>query len=223
MAAELDGLVCSGAVRGRQHTYALLEERVPPAPLPTRDETIGRLARRFFASHGPATLRDFAGWSGLLARDARTGAESADPHLMRERIDGEEYWRSASTEQPPDLTDMPAHVLSNFDEYIVAYADRRAVLDRRPSRRSATWAPAASLLFANTVLVRGRVVATWRRTLEKDAVVVGVTMAGRMGRGDRMAVSDAAERYAAFLGKPLRLTYSVQRTDSAAGRGLVDD
>ena len=40
MHAELDGLLCSGARRGKQFTYALLEERVPPAPPFTREEAL---------------------------------------------------------------------------------------------------------------------------------------------------------------------------------------
>ena len=71
--AELDGVVCSGALQGKQHTYALLEERVPPAPVLERDEAVAELVGRYFASHGPATLNDFAWWSGLTVGDARRG------------------------------------------------------------------------------------------------------------------------------------------------------
>jgi hypothetical protein len=65
MRAELDGLICSGAVRGKTQTYTLLSERAPAArPLP-KDESLARLANIYFSSHSPATLRDFAWWSGL--------------------------------------------------------------------------------------------------------------------------------------------------------------
>src|SRR3984893_1871582 len=74
--AELDGVVCSGAVRGKQHTHALLEERVPRAPVLERAEAVAELACRYFASHGPATLTDFAWWSGLTVADGRRGLEA---------------------------------------------------------------------------------------------------------------------------------------------------
>lgn len=62
--AELDGLVCSGPRVGKQFTYALLEDRVPRAAVLDREEARAELARRYFMSHGPATLKDFRWWSG---------------------------------------------------------------------------------------------------------------------------------------------------------------
>lgn len=57
--AELDAVVCSGARKGKQFTYALLEERVPPAKTLSRDEALAELSARYFTSHGAATLQDF--------------------------------------------------------------------------------------------------------------------------------------------------------------------
>jgi len=65
MHAELDGIVCSGARRGKQFTYALVEERVPPTRKVDRDEALAELVKRYFTSHGPATVQDFTWWSGL--------------------------------------------------------------------------------------------------------------------------------------------------------------
>ena len=57
---ELEGVVCSGPRRGKQFTYALLDERVRPvAPIPTRDEALAKLARRYFQQPWP---RDAAGF-----------------------------------------------------------------------------------------------------------------------------------------------------------------
>src|SRR5438067_2484699 len=84
MRAELDGIICSGARRDKQFTYALLDERAPQAKTLARDEALTELARRYFTSHGPATLRDFVWWSGLTTADARVGIEMVTPHLMRE-------------------------------------------------------------------------------------------------------------------------------------------
>ena len=73
MYAELEGVVCSGPRQGKQFTYALLEERAAPAPAISRDEALAELVRRYFSSHGPATFKDFAWWSGLTSRDAKEG------------------------------------------------------------------------------------------------------------------------------------------------------
>ena len=73
MHAELEGVICSGPRRGKQFTYALLDERVPATKPKARDEALAELAKRYFASHGPATVRDFAWWSGLTAQGRAAG------------------------------------------------------------------------------------------------------------------------------------------------------
>ncbi len=67
-AAEISGLVRNGPRRGKQHTYALLDERVPAATGIKREEAIALLTRRYFTSHGPATVPDFAWWANLTLK-----------------------------------------------------------------------------------------------------------------------------------------------------------
>src|SRR5690349_7859666 len=62
IAAELDGLICSGPRRGKQHSYVLLEERVAPARTLSREEALAELALRYLRSHGPALPQDLAWW-----------------------------------------------------------------------------------------------------------------------------------------------------------------
>lgn len=57
--AEQVGIVCSGEDKGSKCTYALLEERVPPVPELTKDESLARLARSYFRSHAPAVFARF--------------------------------------------------------------------------------------------------------------------------------------------------------------------
>jgi hypothetical protein len=70
--AELEALICSGPRRGKRQTYALVDERIPPAPARTREEALAELARRYVEGHGPAQAADLAWWSGLTVADART-------------------------------------------------------------------------------------------------------------------------------------------------------
>src|SRR5581483_11815980 len=67
--AEIDGVICSGGRRGKQFTYALLDERAPKAKTLPREQALFELARRYFTSRGPATLQDFVWWSGLAMTD----------------------------------------------------------------------------------------------------------------------------------------------------------
>jgi hypothetical protein len=82
MYLEVDAVICSGPRQGRQFSYALVDDRVPPAPDRSRDEALGELARRYFQSHGPATVHDFAWWSGLTMGEARRGAGAVDSELV---------------------------------------------------------------------------------------------------------------------------------------------
>jgi winged helix DNA-binding protein len=108
--AELDGVICSGPIVGKHLTYALLEERAPATKPLDRDEALAQLARRFFTSHGPASLQDFIWWSGLTAADARRGFDLVDHHVrVRQNTQKSKY---------------AAHFLPAFDEYLVAYKDR---------------------------------------------------------------------------------------------------
>src|SRR6185503_17841940 len=110
MHAELDAVICSGARRGRQFTYALLEERAPRARSLGRDEALAELTRRYFSSHGPATVRDYVWWSGLTVADARTGIALATPALAQKLIDGRTCWFVPSRSRAP-LAPPPAHLL----------------------------------------------------------------------------------------------------------------
>src|SRR5512140_3519393 len=92
--AELDAVICSGPMRGKQGTCALLAERAPRGRELQRDEALAALARRYFTGHGPATLRDFAWWSGLTITDAKMGVKLAGASLNHEDIDGQTYWYS---------------------------------------------------------------------------------------------------------------------------------
>lgn len=81
--AELDALVISGPPRGKQQTYALLDERVPQVRAHPfeRDEALAELTWRYFNSHGPALVADCSWWSGLTMTDVKRGLE-----LNRERL-----------------------------------------------------------------------------------------------------------------------------------------
>ena len=92
MSAELDGVICSGARKGKQFTYALLEERVPQVKPLKREEALAELTRRYFTTRGPATLQDFTWWSGLTMADAKKGIEMVRSQFVSEVLEGQTYW-----------------------------------------------------------------------------------------------------------------------------------
>ena len=203
--AELDGVVCSGPRRGKQFTYALLEERVPAMKPLTRDEALAKLSRTYFASHGPATFQDFIWWSGLTAGDSRRGLALIESDLEQVRVNDKSYWTSANdhiltnantpvrTLRPDPLisrySQPSANLLPAYDEYNVAYKDRDTAF--------------AVALLSPTLLLDGRIVGNWKSTMNKNRVTINLTIAKTLKRPEKAAVAKAVDRYAKFLNVPL--------------------
>lgn len=196
--AELDAVICSGTLRGKQHTYALLDERAPQAKSLARDEALAELTRRYFTSHGPATLPDFVWWSGLTTSDARTGLELAKPHLVQEVSSGQTYWLPSSS-PPVNASSPTVHLLPAYDEYTVAYKDRTAILDLVYTEQ------AKNGIFNPVIVVDGRIVGNWKRTIKKEAVVMTLNPFTTLTQAKNQAVGMAAEHYGNFLERPVEL------------------
>ena len=193
MHAELTGLVCSGPQRGKQSTYALVDERVPPAPARSREESIAELTRRYLRSHGPATVRDLVWWSGLPVAEAKLGMEMAGAR----RIDGDgpAWWRLPGR-PPVDPTGL-VHLLPNYDEFLVAYRERGAV---GAAKFRTLVAEQRVDLYGHHLMVDGRLAGSWRRVADGTAVTVTVDLHSRQPRAVRQAIVAAATRLGRFLG-----------------------
>lgn len=195
MNAELDGVICSGARRGKQFTYALLDERVPPTRTLARDEALVEFAVRYFTSHGPATVQDFVWWSGLTVADAREALALTESRLTCEVIDGQTYWFAPSA--PPTKDTDGVYLLPNFDEYKVGYADRDAIFDvshteKLDSRQNS--------LFVYTIVLDGQIVGTWKRTIQKKTVTITPNFFIPFNDAETRAFVESAKRYGEFLG-----------------------
>jgi hypothetical protein len=201
MHAELDALVCSGAHRGKEPTYALLEERVAPARAMERDEALAELATRYFTTHGPATAQDFAWWSGLLIGDARRGIESVESVFEREVIEGRTFWFIGSV--PASSRAAPvAHLLPNYDEFFIGHKDRSALGERVAESKIVVPAEA---FIAHVVAVDGQLVGGWKRRGTARKAIVELRLVVDLTARERRAVEAQVERYGRFLGMPVEI------------------
>ena len=203
MSAELDGVICSGPRKGKQFTYALLEERVPLARELTHDQSLAELVTRYFQSHGPATLQDFCVWSGLTMADAKKGIETVKSQFLSEKIADQIYW-FPEIESPMKMKSPTSHLLPNYDEYFIGFKDRSAIA-QVSSRAGITGDDPA--LLANIIILDGQVVGGWRRTLKKDKVLLEASLITKLTHVERQAIDRAAEAYGEFLELAISVEY----------------
>lgn len=208
MYAELEGLICSGARRGKQFTYALLEERVPPAKALTRDESLAELTKRYFTTRGPATVNDFSWWSGLTVSNSKRGVDMVVPRLVSEAMNGQTYW-FVESRSPEKIKSPAVHLLPNYDEYFIGFRDRSAIGDVAEGAGFKANDPA---FIAHVIILDGQVVGGWKRTLNRDLVTVEVNSIVRLSEPQKRAIDAAAERFGKFLGLPVKLTGGTVRS-----------
>jgi hypothetical protein len=189
MHAELCAVVCSGPMRAKQHTYAAFDARASARAGPSPDEAAAELARRYFASHGPALLQDFVWWAGLPVPTARAALADAAPHLESRQVDDRTYWfgewsRTAAARLRADLVQV-------YDETIVAYRTSRDVVSSDSSLFE------RGLGFMHSVLVDGQLAGRWR--VGKDGGVE-TRFDRRLSQPEHAAVDAAIARYLWFAG-----------------------
>ena len=188
-----EGLLCFGARAGRQPTFVLLDEWVPEArsKSPSREEALALLAKRYFASHGPASIADFAWWSSLTIKDARAAVESNGTSLVREP-DGRITTDSRPAGRLPAVT---AALLPPWDEYVVAYRERTGVLEPRPGVHP------LGTIGRPLIVLNGVVRGTWGRTRTAKGVMVQLEPWTRLTAPERRALAAAVARYGEFVGR----------------------
>lgn len=195
--AELEALVVSGPRRGKQFTYALLDERAPdPGKQLRGQDALAELTRRYISTRGPATARDYAWWSGLRISEARKGLKLLDSELEHE---GEYHWPTA---RKPAASVRSAFLMPNYDEYGIGFVDRSAIYD---AEQIELLKMRDRPIFGHILVVDGRAAGTWRRELRKDEVVLMFSFFKPISAAARAAVAKAAKPYADYLQLKLRI------------------
>jgi len=191
-----EGLICVAARKGKQQTFALLDEWIPTTKILTQDEALTELAKRYFTSHAPATIQDFAWWSGLTVSEAKKSVEIIDFYLQKETIEGRSYYMPG--DMPAVKTRSQAvYLLPDFDEYLVAYKDRSAALDTKYNKQ--VIGASGNGIFSPVIVANGKVVATWKRTINKDTVLVQINPLIQLNEMQQGSVSRIIKNYGKFL------------------------
>lgn len=186
------GLICFGPRRGKQQTFTLLDEYLPEVPMLNKDEALGELARLYFKSHGPAAIEDFMWWAGITKTDALEGLSLIKSQLVEETVNGKSYWLTPYS-SVPRVNTTTAYLLPTYDEYGISYKDRSAIVDIADVRK-------ANGFFTSSVVINGRVIGLWRRTIEKGEVTIDAKPFSKFSANQKASIKKAAKRYGRFLG-----------------------
>ncbi len=193
------GVTCIGPQQGKEQTFVLLDEWVPQPNVLDRDEALTTLAIRYFQSHGPATEKDFVGWTGLLVSDARSGIMLAGEILSAvNTVSGPMVVGTQSLDASPstEIQDDELLLLPGFDEYLLGYKDRTAMIRTEHSDQVV---PGGNGVFKPTLVAKGRVIGTWKRTVKKQRVDMQANPFSPFTRRQHLAFATAANRYAQYL------------------------
>ncbi len=200
--ASLDVLICHSIMHSNNNPIYMSMDELPKTKTLSRDKALAELAKRYFTSHGPATLQDFVWWSGLLTKDAKAGLEAVESSLESETIEGKTYWYCPSKEDI-QFNSPKAHLLPSFDEYIVGYKDRSASLKYIHSKKTGI----ENIMYP-TIAVDGQIVGTWKRTFKNNEVIIELKPVIKLNNDENSTLDKAARHFGKFLEMPVNVTTS---------------
>lgn len=211
--AAWDGLICFGPQSGDEQTFVLMEDHIEERHELPAKQANAELARRYFTSHGPASIKDYVWWSGLTVKDAKNGIEKAGSALREEVIDGKVYYMSKNISKSGN--GRTVHLLPAFDEYLVSYADREAMLRNPHMQLALNQTPKTgngSIIHSNGVFVPvivfdGEVVGTWGRKIVNGKMVITLKQYAKLDKDGIREAKEEADRCGSFFGLETIINY----------------
>lgn len=204
------GAIVIGPQVSKEQTFASAQRWLPSQVTLDRDEALKTLAWRYFRSHGPATRKDFAGWTSLPAADVKAAITALDSKLTEVSVNNTPMYcptalldqlsaKGSNTQQTLNL-----NVLPGFDEYLLGYKDRTLMAD---SEVMAAVIPGGNGMFRSTVVIDGTVRATWKRTVKAKVIDVSVHTLGGWApsRIEHSEMQKAFDSYGSYYSLPVRV------------------
>jgi hypothetical protein len=162
-----------------------LGEPVTGAPSPEG------MIRRYLAAFGPATVKDIQQWSGLTR--LRAVVRELPLRTLRDEA-GQELYDLPDAPLPDPETPAPVRFLPEFDNLMIAYADRSRLMDDGARKRVFF----ANGLVAATVLVDGFVRGVWTVDRRPGAATLTIELFAPPSERERAALADEGDRLLAF-------------------------
>ena len=195
--AGTDLVICCAPRRGKEFTYALLDEWLPADKKAKEEETLSTLALRYLTGHGPATVQDFSYWCGETLSAAKAAILALGKDVEKITAGGREYWMKPATTTPPPATGML--LLPGFDEYYTGYADR-SLLASEDELKKLT--PPNGILQP-IVVNNGKITGNWKRTVKKHALELDASPFTTFSDAQKKALIKRSKDFSRFMGLPV--------------------
>ncbi len=204
--ASQRGVTCIAPNVDGDQTFVLLDEWVPTAHHPQRDEALGLIATRYFQSHGPAPRQDLAGWTGLTMADVKRAIEVVGGGLEEVSVEGTSMYVAAGAtsvlSSPSSESRHPLQAVPGFDEFLLGYKDRSLMV---ADEHKQAIIPGGNGIFRWTIVRDGQVIGTWKRNKSRTKTIVEVLPVVPVTAGTRKAVATALQPYAQFVGREIEV------------------
>ena len=191
--SEIEGLLCSGVMQGREATWALLSERVPIICSLTPDEALKQLALKYFRSHSPASLEDFVWWSGLTKTQCRKALALIAREIEEIKIEEEMMYLYHKTLDCPDYAKMVL-LLPPYDEYLIGYKSRWVALEKKHTAKAHN----NFGIFKPVILHEGRVVGNWKASIDKQGENLTIDFFAEKSKIGKQTLQGAVNQFVQF-------------------------
>jgi hypothetical protein len=154
---------------------------------------VARMILRYLAAFGPAGVMDIQTWSGVTRLAEAVDALRPQLRAFHDET-GRELFDLPDAPMPDPDVAAPARFLPDFDNLILAHADRtRLMIDEYRKRVS------MGAVVLATFLVDGFVKGTWAVSSEARAATLVVEPFEPLSKADVAALTDEGERLLAFV------------------------
>jgi DNA glycosylase AlkZ-like len=207
MRAELEKIICSGAMVRGKPSYALLGEKVSKPQKLSKEEALAELAMRYFTSRCPATVQDFSWWSGLSALDVRQGVEAVRSSFVQEELGGKTYLMPEDYSYPTSA-ERTLFLLPTYDEFLISYANRSASI--QPHYEYHMKEISDRGIFWPVIVIDGQVEGIWKRKYKKESLIVEILPFSQLDEATLALIDRAAAQYACFQDKNMTIIRSLE-------------
>ena len=168
------GVVCSGPNKGNESTFVRADKWIPDWKDIPSDQAEREVLVKYLRAFGPATIADFALWTGMLISDAKEIWSREQTNIAQVDVEG---WKAAILQsdlpelEKAEVDDHVVRLLPYFDSFILGHKSHRNIVDERDHRkvyRAQGW-------VSPVLLVNGRALGVWSHTRKKHNLEVRVT------------------------------------------------